>query len=63
LLKSGKSNREIVQEFYQVAFARQPDASESSAIENLIASGEERESALKDFLWALLCSREFAENH
>jgi hypothetical protein len=63
LLKSGKSNREIVQEFYQAAFARQPEADEASAIENLIASGVDRESALKDFVWALLCSREFAENH
>ena len=63
LLKSGKSNREIVQEFYQAAFARQPEPKESTAIENLIASSAERESALKDFVWALLCSREFAENH
>jgi hypothetical protein len=63
LLKAGKSNREIIEGFYQAAFARQPEPGELSAIENLIASGEERESALKDFVWALLCSREFAENH
>ncbi len=63
LLKAGKSNAEIIQEFYQAAFARQAEPKESSAIENLIASSEDREAALKDFVWALLCSREFAENH
>jgi Protein of unknown function (DUF1553)/Protein of unknown function (DUF1549)/Bacterial Ig-like domain (group 2) len=63
LVKSGKTDREIIQEFYQAAFARQPEPAESTAIERLIASGEDRESALKDFVWALLCSREFAENH
>jgi hypothetical protein len=63
LLKAGKSNTEIIQEFYQAAFARQPESKESNAIENLIASSEDRDAALKDFVWALLCSREFAENH
>lgn len=63
LLKAGKSDRDIIEEFYEAAFARKPEAEELSAIEKLIASRDERESALKDFVWALLCSREFAENH
>ena len=63
LLKSGRSNRDIVQEFYQAAFARLPEPDELSAIEKLVASDKDRESGLKDFVWALLCSREFAENH
>ena len=63
MITAGKSNAEIIQEFYLAAFARQPETKESAAIENLIASSPDRESALKDFVWALLCSREFAENH
>jgi hypothetical protein len=63
LLKSGRSNRDIVQEFYEAAFARLPEPDELSAIEKLVASDKDRESGLKDFVWALLCSREFAENH
>ena len=62
-IKAGKSNAEIIQEFYLAVFARQPDTKELGAIENLIASSPDRDSALKDFVWALLCSREFAENH
>jgi hypothetical protein len=27
------------------------------------SAGEDREAALKEFMWAVLCSREFAENH
>ncbi len=63
LLKAGKSNAEIIQEFYLAAFSRLPESGETSALENLIASGGDREAGLKDFVWALLCSREFAENH
>jgi hypothetical protein len=63
LLKAGKTNVEIIQEFYLAAFSRLPESGETSALENLIASSSDREAGLKDFVWALLCSREFAENH
>ncbi len=63
LLQAGKSNSEIVAEFYLAAFARPPEPAELDGIEKLIAAGSDREAALKDFLWALLGSREFAENH
>jgi hypothetical protein len=63
LLKTGKTNAEIIEEFYLAAFGRFPEKSESVAVQNLIAAKRDREAALKDFVWALLCSREFAENH
>jgi len=63
LLRAGKNDGEIVEEFYLAAFGRPPEQPELSAIQNLIAAGGDREAALKDFVWALLCSREFAENH
>src|SRR5262249_12283275 len=63
LIHSGKDDREIVEEFYIAAFSRPIEPREWDTIRNLIAAGGEREEALKDFVWALLCSREFAENH
>ncbi len=63
LLKAGKSDAQIVDEFYLAALSRPPEREESDAIQKLIAGGADREAALKDFVWALLCSREFAENH
>jgi hypothetical protein len=32
-------------------------------VTQLIESRKNREEALRDFVWAVLCSREFAENH
>ena len=63
LLRAGKTNPEIVDEFYLAAFARFPEKTESAGIQNLISAGADREAALKEFVWAVLCSREFAENH
>src|SRR5262245_44958810 len=63
LIRAGKGDREIVEEFYMAAFARSPEPEEWNTIRSLVAAGGGREDALKDFVWALLCSREFAENH
>jgi hypothetical protein len=63
LLKTGKTNAQIVEEIYLAAFARYPEEAETAGIQDLIAAGPDREAALKEFVWAVLCSREFAENH
>jgi hypothetical protein len=63
LVNAGRSDREIVEEFYLAAFARAPEQAESDALTGLVAKHTDRVSALKDFVWAVLCSREFAENH
>jgi hypothetical protein len=63
LLSGGASDAAIVKEFYMAAFGREPEPAETRGIEALIAQSGSREAALKDFVWALLCSREFAENH
>lgn len=63
LIEAGKGNAEIVEEFYLAAFGRTPSPPELSGIEELIARRGDRIEALKDFVWALLGSREFAENH
>ncbi|MEZ5399469.1 MAG: DUF1553 domain-containing protein [Bryobacteraceae bacterium] len=63
LLDAGSTNEEIVEEFYLAAFARVPDAEEKAALAALVGSGPERLASLKNMVWAILCSREFAENH
>jgi hypothetical protein len=63
LLIAGKSNDEIVSEFYLAAYARLPEPVEMKAVTGLIGKADNREEGLKHFVWALLSSREFAENH
>ena len=63
LRKSGKTDQEILEEFYLAAFTRLPDAAEVSTVKGLIEKRGSPEEGLKDFVWAVLCSREFAENH
>ncbi|HUQ92264.1 MAG TPA: DUF1553 domain-containing protein [Bryobacteraceae bacterium] len=63
LLGSGKSDRDIVEEFYLAAFGRLPEREELEGIEKLIAERKNREEAFQDLVWAMLGSREFAENH
>jgi hypothetical protein len=62
-IKAGKTNAQIIEDFYLSSFARFPEKSESTHIQELISAGPDREAALKEFVWAVLCSREFAENH
>jgi hypothetical protein len=63
LIRRGASNDEIVSEFYLAAYGRVPENDELSGLRQLIAKESSREQALKDFVWAVLTSREFAENH
>jgi hypothetical protein len=60
---AGRTDKEIVEEFYLAAFTRLPEPAELTAVSELIAKRPNRLDALKDFVWAILCSREFAENH
>ena len=63
LLRSGKSNSEIIREFYLSAYARFPERGELEDLEHAIGTADNREQALGDFVWAVLASREMAENH
>ncbi|MBL8215816.1 MAG: DUF1553 domain-containing protein [Bryobacterales bacterium] len=62
-LTRGSSNVEVVEELYLAAFARTPTPKESAALVQLIEKNPERKEALRDLLWAVVSSREFAENH
>ena len=63
LFQRGASDAEIIQELYLVAFSRFPTPPEIENLEYLIARTPSREQALRDLQWAVITSREFAENH
>jgi Protein of unknown function (DUF1553)/Protein of unknown function (DUF1549)/Bacterial Ig-like domain (group 2) len=63
LLESATSEEKIIGEFYLAALGRYPARNESADLVKLIQQQGSREEGLKDFVWALISSREFAENH
>ena len=63
LLKSGASDREIIEELSLAARARFPTAEKQAQLEKMIRQRSSRREALEDLLWGLIASREFAYNH
>ena len=63
LLESGASDAKIFDEFYLAAFARLPAPDEVQGLQEILAKRGDRESGLREFVWALISSREFSENH
>jgi hypothetical protein len=63
LLASGAADDEIFTEFYLAALGREPDAGELAQLKSIRAKRADREAGLREFVWALISSREFAENH
>ena len=63
LLRSGATDAKIFEEFYLAALGRFPDRDELLALEQTLQKRTDREAGLREFVWALTSSREFAENH
>ncbi len=63
LLAGGATDEKVIEEFYLAAFSRVPSKEELTDLKQLIGQRGDREAALREFVWALLSSREFAENH
>ncbi len=64
LLTGGASDAAIIDEFYLAALTRMPSHEEQSELLRFLAGRQERrEQTLQGFVWALLCSGEFATNH
>ena len=63
LLQSGASDAAIFEEFYLAALSRVPAREETQELEQLLGRRGDREAGLREFVWALISSREFAENH
>ena len=62
LVKSGKTDGEIIEELFLRGFSRLPNERERSRLERMVASHESRQEALQDIMWAMVTSREFASN-
>ena len=58
LLRSGKSDREMVDELFWTVLTRAPEKAELEQFSALLATGDKR-AALEDILWALLNAKEF----
>ena len=63
MYEAGASDEKIIEELYLAALARLPAREEVRALQALIAQTPTREQALQDLQWAVISSREFAENH
>ena len=64
MLTNGATDRAIIDEFYLATLTRSPTNEEQSQLLSILARRpERREQTLQGFVWALLCSGEFATNH
>lgn len=65
LIDAGKSDSEIVDEFYLRGLGRHPSPAERHGWCDRLAAGnpQERRLRLEDFVWGMLNSGEFRENH
>src|SRR5436305_2627497 len=61
LLQSGATDEEIFREFYLAALTRAPEPDETQELKTVLAGRGDREAGLREFIWALISSREFAE--
>jgi hypothetical protein len=59
LLKSGRTDAEVVEELYLAALCRAPGATERAAALALLARAKDRRAALEDLTWGLLNAKEF----
>jgi hypothetical protein len=63
LLASGAGDEQIFTDFYLAALSREPAADELQQLKTILSQRGDREAGLREFVWALISSREFAENH
>jgi hypothetical protein len=59
LLAAGKSNRDIVQEFYLAALSRPPSDKELTAALKIVERSKDRRAGLEDVVWGLVNAKEF----
>ena len=62
-LQRNASDIQIVEDLYLAAFSRIPAQEENGALVKMMGERTDRKEMLRDLMWAVLSSREFAENH
>jgi Protein of unknown function (DUF1553)/Protein of unknown function (DUF1549) len=63
LLTAGRTDKEIVEEFYLAALCRTPTPQEAQATAAYVAAAPDRRAALEDVVWGLLNAKEFLLRH
>ncbi len=63
LLKSGRSDAQIIEELYWTTLTRPPNEKEKTTTSGLLAKATDKRAALEDVTWALLNSKEFILRH
>jgi hypothetical protein len=65
LMRSGLTNRQLVEQAYLIALARRPTADEMDQLTSLLtsASPDNKREVVEDLFWGILSSREFLFNH
>ena len=63
LVNGGGTDGELIEELYLATLTRRPTPEEASSLEDLVTARDSRADAFTDLMWALLCSREFCDNH
>lgn len=63
LLKSGKTDREVVDNLFLSTLGRMPTNEQWRTIESSLAKTDDRADVLRDLLWALVNAKEFLFNH
>ncbi len=63
MLQSGADDEKIFEEFYLAALGRPPSGDEVRELKEILTQRDDREAGLREFVWALISAREFAENH
>lgn len=59
LLSGGKTDAEILDEFYLAALCRRPTETEAKKILGIVSRARDRRNAWEDVLWAIVNSKEF----
>ena len=65
MLAAGATNEQVVQQFFLRGLNRPPTNAEAEHWGKLLATSDPKDRAQRceDFVWSLLCSRDFVENH
>jgi len=59
MLKAGKTDAEMLDEFYLAALCRLPNETEAKKMLAAITAAKDRRAAWEDVLWAIVNSKEF----